>query len=54
MVGKSRVEILAFHQFGRMVEPENFLPKRYNEKSDMMVEVSKGGENTFTFKVTSK
>jgi hypothetical protein len=54
VAGKCRVEIVAFHQFGRMREPENYLPKRYNENSQLSAEVSPGGENTFTFKVTSK
>jgi hypothetical protein len=48
------VEITAFRQFGRMREPENYLPKRYNENSKFSAKVLPGGENTFTFKVTSK
>jgi hypothetical protein len=54
VAGKCRVEILAFRKFGNMREPENYLPKRYHENSQLSVEVSPGGENTFTFKVTSK
>ena len=37
-----------------MREPENFLPKRYNEQSKLSAEVTPGAENTFTFKVTSR
>ena len=54
VAGKCSVEIAAFRQFGRMREPENYLPKRYNERTTLSAEVSPGGENTFTFKVTSK
>ena len=54
VAGKCTVEISAFRQFGRMREPENFLPKRYNEQSKLSAEVTAGGENTFTFTVTSR
>ena len=54
VAGKCSVEICAFRQVGRMREPENYLPKRYNERTTLSAEVSPGGENTLTFKVTSK
>lgn len=54
VAGKCRVEILAFRKFGNMREAENYLPKRYSERSQLSAEVSAGGENTFTFQVTSK
>jgi hypothetical protein len=54
VAGKCTVEIAAFRKFGHMREPENYLPKRYNERTQLSAEVTPGGENVFTFKVTSK
>ena len=54
VAGKCTVEISAFRQFGRMREPENFLPKRFNEQSRLSADVTAGGENVFAFKVTSR
>ena len=54
VAGKCSVEIAAFRKFGNMREPENYLPKRYNERTTLSAEVTAGGENTFTFKVTAK
>jgi hypothetical protein len=54
VAGRCTVEISAFRKFGNMREPENFLPKRFNEQSKLSAEVTSGGENAFTFTVTSR
>ena len=54
VAGKCTVEISAFRKFGNMREPENFLPKRFNEQSKLSAEVTVDGENTFNFTVTSR
>jgi hypothetical protein len=51
--GKCHVEIFAFREVPRHREPQNFLPARYNERSELSAEVVAGTVNTFNFDVKS-
>jgi hypothetical protein len=62
--GKFRVEITSVRKTGRQIkssgshemtdEMRNFLPPRYNQKSQLTADVKDGGPNHFDFAVTAK
>jgi len=54
LAAKCHVEIFGFRKLPNYREPQNFLPARYNMQSKLSADVAPGGENAFTFKVTSK
>jgi hypothetical protein len=64
MAGRFRVEITASRPVGRTTidietgervqDLEQYLPPRYNSKSELEVEVTPGGDNTFQFDLRSE
>ena len=61
VVGPSKVEIDGFRATGKQVqispdvsEPEmvRFIPEKFNEKSELTVEITKGAPNTHDFNLT--
>ena len=62
-IGKFRVEITASRKAGRQIrdltigrmvdEYEQYLPARYNEQSELTVDVTEAGPNNFPFRLES-
>ena len=62
-VGEYRVEIRAWRPTGRRLDPdsgemvtfsEQFLPPRYNERSELRETVAPDGPNSFTFEIETR